>query len=70
MFSRRFCSGLCGRVNPAIDTARTPNGMFSANSHRHSPTLRIALAMVGPAAAAIDTITALMPTARPSNRWG
>ena len=69
-FSLRFCNGLCGRVKPAIDTARTPSGMFRANSQRHSPRLSTALAMVGPAAAARETITALIPTARPSIRCG
>ena len=47
-----------------------PIGTFTANSHSHDPTARMAAAMVGPIAEATDTTSALIPTPFPSEACG
>src|SRR3984885_15032512 len=63
-------SGVNGSVRNAMTAPRTPSGTFTANSHGHGATARIAEATVGPNAEAIDPTVAFSPTPRPSQRRG
>jgi hypothetical protein len=57
--------GVTGNA-PMPNSATRPIGTLIANSHGQEATERIADATVGPTAAATETVTALMPIARPS----
>ena len=59
-----------GRAREASTRFATPIGTLTAKSHSQDPSARMAEAMVGPSAAAMDTTRAFSPTPRPSEAWG
>ena len=63
-------NGVEGSARSAMTAPRMPKGTFTANSHGHGATARIADATDGPTADAIEPTVALSPTARPSHRRG
>ena len=67
---RRALRGVAGSVRAATASAARPTGRFTRNSHGHDATDRIAAATVGPAAEAMATIIATLPTPRPISPWG
>ena len=58
--------GVAGSARSASTNARIPSGTLKINNHCQGATARIAAAKVGPAADDVATISAVMPTPRPS----
>jgi hypothetical protein len=56
--------GVAGREGKAKSRARMPMGRLTANSHGHGAMARMALAMVGPAAAERAMTSAFRPRAK------
>ncbi len=67
--ARPVCSER-GRARQASTRLITPNGTLMANSHSQFATASMPEAMVGPNAAAADTMSAFRPTPRPREACG